>query len=105
MSEDDLSYYHAYGENGAQGYADKLVLDENGQVKCLFTDVDGVQKIGDYDMVPLIDTFIREHPDFSYRGAKPTVALTGYNGVFGYTTACSDTARMTTIRKVRMVRI
>ena len=47
MSEDDLSYYHAYGENGAQGYADKLVLDENGQVKCLFTDVDGVQKIGD----------------------------------------------------------
>ncbi len=86
MSEDDLSYYHAYGENGAQGYADKLVLDENGQVKCLFTDVDGVQKIGDYDMVPLIDTFIREHPDFSYRGAKPTVALTGYNGVFGYRT-------------------
>ncbi len=86
MSEDDLSYYHSYGENGAQGYADRLVLDENGEVKCLFTDTDGETKIGDYDMVPLIDTFIKEHPDFSYHGAKPTVALTGYNGIFGYRT-------------------
>ncbi|MDO4805020.1 MAG: polysaccharide deacetylase family protein [Lachnospiraceae bacterium] len=86
MSEDDLSYYHSYGENGAQGYADRLVIDENGEVKCLFTDVDGQTKIGDYDMVPRIDTFIKEHPDFSYHGAKPTVALTGYNGIFGYRT-------------------
>ena len=86
MSEDDLSYYHSYGENGAQGYADRLVIDENGEVKCLFTDTDGQVKIGDYDMVPRIDTFIKEHPDFSYHGAKPTVALTGYNGVFGYRT-------------------
>ncbi len=86
MSEDDLSYYHSYGENGAQGYADKLVIDENGEVKCLFTDLDGQVKIGDYDMVPRIDTFIKEHPDFSYHGAKPTVALTGYNGIFGYRT-------------------
>ena len=31
MSEDDLSYYHSYGENGAQGYADKLVIDSDGK--------------------------------------------------------------------------
>lgn len=86
MSEDDLSYYHAYGENGAQGYADRLVLDENGLVKCEFTDVDGTKKVGDYDMVPILETFIAEHPDFSYRGARPTIALTGYNGIFGYRT-------------------
>ena len=86
MSEDDLSYYHAYGENGAQGYADRLVLDENGLVKCQFTDVDGTVKVGDYDMVPILETFIAEHPDFSYRGARPTIALTGYNGIFGYRT-------------------
>ena len=86
MSEDDLSYYHAYGENGAQGYADRLVLDENGLVKCQFTDVDGTVKIGDYDMVPILETFLAEHPDFSYRGARPTIALTGYNGIFGYRT-------------------
>lgn len=86
MSEDDLSYYHSYGENGAQGYADRLVIDDNGEVKCLFTDTDGQVKTGDYDMVPRIDTFIKQHPDFSYHGAKPTVALTGYNGIFGYRT-------------------
>jgi hypothetical protein len=86
MSEDDLSYYHSYGENGAQGYADKLVIDENGLVKCQYTDPSGKVLIGDYDMVPLLDTFIREHPDFVYHGARPTIALTGYNGIFGYRT-------------------
>ena len=74
MSEADLSYYHSYGENGAQGYADRLVIDDNGEVKCLFTDTDGVQKTGDYDMVPRIGPFMKNHPDFSYKGAKPNAA-------------------------------
>ena len=86
MSEDDLSYYHAYGENGEQGYADKLVLDENGDVKCQYTDPDGNVLIGDYDVVPRLNTFIREHPDFVYHNARPTIALTGFNGIFGYRT-------------------
>ncbi|MDO4479106.1 MAG: polysaccharide deacetylase [Lachnospiraceae bacterium] len=86
MSEDDLSYYHSYGENGVQGYADRLVLDENGEVKCRFVDKDGVEHIGDYDMVPRLETFIKNHPDFAYHNARPTIALTGYNGVFGYVT-------------------
>ncbi|MCR5293764.1 MAG: hypothetical protein K6E30_01135 [Lachnospiraceae bacterium] len=86
MSEDDLSYYHSYGENGAQGYADRLVVDENGEVKCQFTTPEGERVIGDYDMVPILETFLKEHPDFCYKGARPTIALTGYNGVFGYRT-------------------
>jgi len=85
MSEDDLSYYHSYGI-GTQGYATKMVLDENGKPKCEYTDENGETHIGDYDMVPLIDSFIEQHPDFSYHGARPTVALTGYNGVLGYRT-------------------
>lgn len=85
MSEDDLSYYHTYGI-GTQGYATKMVLDENGDVKCEYTDENGETKIGDYDMVPRLDTFVRNHPDFSYHGHMATVALTGYNGVFGYRT-------------------
>ena len=85
MSEDDLSYYHTYGI-GTQGYATKMVLDENGAVKCEYTNENGETLIGDYDMVPRLDTFIHEHPDFSYKNARPTVALTGYNGVFGYRT-------------------
>ena len=37
-------------------------------------------------MVPLIDTFVKEHPDFSYHGRKGILAMTGYDGVLGYRT-------------------
>ncbi len=47
---------------------------------------------GDYDVVPLLESFIKEHPDFSYKGARGLIAMTGYNGVFGYRT---DTAYRT----------
>lgn len=85
LSEDDLSYYHTYGI-GTQGYATKMLLDKNGEVKCEYTDENGDTKIGDYDVVPRMDTFIKKHPDFSYHGHKGTVAMTGYDGVFGYRT-------------------
>ena len=83
MSEDDLSYYHSYD---GQGYATKLVLDENGKVKCEYTDENGNTSIGDYDVVPVLSSFIEEHPDFSYKNAHLTIAMTGYNGCFGYRT-------------------
>ena len=85
LSVDDLSYYHTYGI-GTQGYATRMLVDENGLPKCEYTDENGTTTIGDYDVVPRLDTFIREHPDFCYRGARGTVAMTGYNGVFGYRT-------------------
>ena len=33
-----------------------------------------------------INSFIKEHPDFSYHGRKGILAMTGYNGVLGYRT-------------------
>lgn len=83
LSLDDLSYYHAYD---GYGYATKLLLDENGKVMNEYTDADGNTTIGAYDVVPLMDQFVEEHPDASYRGAKGIIALTGYNGVLGYRT-------------------
>ena len=85
LSIDDLSYYHSYGI-GTQGYATKMVVDENGKPKCVYTDENGNTSVGDYDVVPRMDTFIEQHPDFAYHGARGTVAMTGYNGVFGYRT-------------------
>lgn len=41
-----------------------------------YVEDDGSVSVGDYDMVPLIDRFVEQHPDFSYRGAKGIVALT-----------------------------
>lgn len=83
LSQDDVSYYHYMD---GDGFADKLVLDENGEVKCQYTEDDGSISIGNYDMVPLIDAFVKEHPDFSYNGRKGVLAMTGYNGVLGYRT-------------------
>lgn len=83
LSFDDLSYYHSYDN---YGYAARLLVDENGKVINEYIDAEGNSHFGAYDYVPLLDQFIEEHPDASYRGAKGTVALTGYNGVLGYRT-------------------
>lgn len=72
-------------KNGA-GFASRLVLDEEGNIVNEYIDGDGNTQIGAYDMVPILDAFIEEHPDFSFRGAKAIVAVTGYDGVFGYRT-------------------
>jgi len=45
--------------------------------------------VGAYDLIPILDAFVEEHPDFSYHGAKAVLALTGYNGLFGYRTNAS----------------
>ncbi len=88
LSLDDLSYYHSYDD---YGYASKLIIDENGDVMNEYIDAEGNTIVGAYDVVPLMDQFIEEHPDASYRGAKGIIALTGYNGVLGYRTDISYT--------------
>ncbi|MEE1197144.1 MAG: polysaccharide deacetylase [Lachnospiraceae bacterium] len=83
LSLDDLSYYHSYED---AGYPNKLVIDDDGIVRCEYTDAQGNTTIGDYDVVARLESFIQEHPDASYKGARGIIALTGYNGVFGYRT-------------------
>ena len=86
LSQDDVCYYHYMD---GDGFATKLVVDEDGKVRNEYVESDGSVSVGDYDMVPLIDRFVEEHPDFSYRGAKGILALTGYNGILGYRTDIS----------------
>lgn len=84
LSQDDVSYYE-YMEG--DGFATRLLIDEEtGKIKNEYKNDDGTVSIGDYDVLPLLDSFIEEHPDFSYHGAKGILALTGYNGVLGYRT-------------------
>lgn len=71
-------------KNGA-GFASKLVL-ENGKLTCEMVDSNGNTVRGAYDLVPILDAFIESHPDFSYKGAKAVLAVTGYDGLFGYRT-------------------
>lgn len=83
LSIDDWNDYHSYA---GKGYAGKAVLNKKGEVKVRYTDSSGKTTTGDDDVVPKIDTFIAKHPDFSYKGARGMIALTGYNGVMGYRT-------------------
>ena len=83
LSQDDVSYYHYMK---GDGFAQKLIVDENGKVKNTYLEDDGSVSVGNYDMVPLIDAFVEEHPDFAYHGHKGIIALTGYEGVLGYRT-------------------
>lgn len=83
MSQDDVCYYfYMIGD----GYADKMVVGEDGRPTTEYINADGSTVTGSYDLVPCLNDFIDQHPDFSYQGAKAILAFTGYNGVLGYRT-------------------
>jgi peptidoglycan/xylan/chitin deacetylase (PgdA/CDA1 family) len=86
LSLDDLSYYHSYE---SYGFASKMILDKEGNPTCEYVQADGSVVTGAYDVVPIIDQFVKQHPDASYQGAKGIIALTGYNGILGYRTDVS----------------
>lgn len=65
------------------GFAYKLVV-QNGEIKARYIDEQGQDLVGDYDLVPILETFLKTHPDFSYQGARATLAVTGSEGIFGY---------------------
>ena len=83
LSQDDVSYYHYMD---GDGFPQKLIVTQDGKVKNSYREEDGSVSIGDYDVVPMVDTFVEQHPDFSYHGHKGILALTGYEGVLGYRT-------------------
>ena len=67
------------------GFATRLVV-EGGQLKSEYIDANGQTLTGAYDLIPILEAFIAAHPDFSYRGARATIAVTGYDGILGYRT-------------------
>lgn len=82
ISIDDVNYYDYMKPDG---FADRLDVDENGRVVTVVKNTDGTESITyDGDVMPILDSFVEEHPEFSFRGAKGIVATTGYAGAFGY---------------------
>ena len=83
MSQDDVCYYdYMKGD----GFASRMIVGEDGKPTCEMDMDDGSVSVGSYDLVPLLEDFITEHPDFSYKGARAVLAFTGYQGVLGYRT-------------------
>lgn len=81
LSVENLNYSSV--ANG-DGVATRLALDKNGEVGAVYTDADGHDLIGAYDVIPVLEQFIEEHPDFSYQGARGIISLSGTAGAFGY---------------------
>ena len=73
-----------YSDTNYGAYSDKIVLADDGSVQNEYVDEQGNTLVGAYDVIPVLDQFVEEHPDFSLRGAKGIISLTGYEGVFGY---------------------
>ena len=91
MITETMVNYFAYmidpngdGNVDHSGFASKLVVDGSGNIKAEYVDANGQTNVGNYDLVPILEDFIKEHPDFSYQGARAILAVTGHEGVFGY---------------------
>ncbi len=79
LSVDDVAY--AYGE----GFAQRLLVDESGELVYQVENPQGeTVYMPDGDVMGVVDAFVEKHPDFSYQGHKGTIALTGFQGAFGY---------------------
>ncbi len=84
-----------FPDKGGDGFAYRLLQDENGKFVNKMIDAEGNDVTGAFDFVPILEEFIEQHPDFSYRGARAILAVTGYDGVFGYRTD-SETQKLST---------
>ncbi len=107
LSQDDVNYYSymvgtgdgknstpIFADKNGDGFAHKIVIGADGFPTCEYMDKDGNILTGDYDLVPVLEKFIQEHPDFSYRGARAMLGVTGFEGVLGYRTKPSYEAAM-----------
>jgi len=107
MSQDDVNYYGymigtgsginetpIFADTNGDGFASRIVIGEDGYPTCEYMDANGNVTTGDYDLVPLLEKFIQEHPDFAYHGARAVLGMTGYEGVFGYRTKPSYEAAL-----------
>jgi tetratricopeptide (TPR) repeat protein len=100
FSFDDVNYDPAKTGNGM---VDKLVL-KDGRIQSYTKKPDGTEiYAADNEFVPLLDDFVKTHPDFSFNGAKGTLCLTGFCGILGYRTHQDSPNRDAEIQAVKPV--
>ena len=94
LSIDDPTYHYGQrfvgggfdrSRSPGVGFANRVVFDEYGELATeVITPAGETIITHDGDVHVVIDAFVREHPEFSYRGSKGIIAATGYMGIFGY---------------------
>ncbi len=86
LTQEGVNYYSHTEKSG--GFADALVVNANGELTCRMGENEGA-----FDLVPVLNAFLAEHPDFSFEGARATIAVSGYEGLFGMPLEEADAIR------------
>ena len=82
------------------GFARRLVVASGGQIACEYVDAEGKATTGSYDLVSILETFLTQHPDFSYRGARAILGISGDPSPLGYD--LTDETEQASARKVAL---
>lgn len=79
-------------ENYGAGICRRLVLNDQGQVCAEFSDSEGqLTTTRNAEAIGILDSFVEDHPDFSYNGVKGVISVCGYESVFGYVISDDET--------------
>ena len=76
LTQEGVNFYSHTEKCG--GFADRLTVNAGGELTCVWGGQEGA-----FDLVPVLNAFLAEHPDFSYEGARATIAVSGFEGLFG----------------------
>jgi hypothetical protein len=86
LSIENLSYATRHAK---RGMVDKLIVEDDVIGTWTAAGHAGVANdvvSFDNDIIPILDAFIEKHPEFSWKGARATISISGYGGIFGYRT-------------------
>lgn len=89
LSFDDVNYD---SKKIGYGMVDKIILDNKGDIATQTKLKDKIDVSYNREFLPILENFIKSHPDFSYNGARGTINLTGYDGILGYRTSHTNTS-------------
>ncbi len=105
LSFDDV----VYDEKKAKlGMVDKIIVDSSGELASETEITWGLKPITEIskenEFIPILEEFIKTHPDFSIDGARGTICLTGFDGILGYRTSdLNTTNRKQEINRAKIV--
>ena len=79
LSVDDPTLHYGIG------FANRFIIDDEGRLATeVITPVGETIITHDGDVQLIVDQFVRENPEFSFRGNKGIIGATGFMGIFGY---------------------
>ncbi len=83
---------------------DRLIINNDGEI-ATYTGKKSIRdRIStDNEFVPIMENFIHNNPDFSFRSARGIITLSGENGILGYKTQHSNANYKYEVKKVSAI--